>query len=103
MTRVERTYYIEGIEHKHYIQLYDTPRVGVFKLPSDEYISGSWDHDEGECKIIGETDTCFIEREVPLSYGWWFGDTVKQINTIVQIGPHKSRLVKWIDTQLTLF
>lgn len=103
MPIVERTYYIEGVEHSHNITLYDTPRVGLFKLPSDEYISGSWDHDEGECKIIGETDEIYIEKELPLSYGWWFGNQVKQLNTIVQVGPHKSRLIKWIDNQLTLF
>jgi hypothetical protein len=83
---------------------YDTPKKGVFNVETGEYkLPIGWLQKEVECIIIGETDLHYVEELLPSSHGEWVGDVVVEHKYILPIGLHKSRLVKWIDSQLCLF
>lgn len=84
--------------------LYSKQKKGKFRIETGEYnpILG-WVQKEETYNIIGEDVETFIERILPLSYGMWENGKVRQINTTIGIGPHKSRLIKWLDFQLQLF
>lgn len=91
---------------KHnYIQ-YETPKAGVFKIYDDtnEYIPGAgWKQVEKEIQIIGEDKTNYIEKIIYSSIGVWRNEKVINCRYTIRVGPHKSRLVKWIPNQLKLF
>ena len=97
-------YNVNGVAIPYTVIHYDAPRKGIFACHTGEYDpENGWIDEPKELTIIGEKENYYIEREQPFSYGWWVGNTVKTINTTVEIGPHKSRLIKWMDTQLKLF
>jgi hypothetical protein len=66
-------------------------------------LPGGWKQKHEAYTIIGETDLHFIYRLQESGHGEWVGDKVIQHQYILPIGIHKSRLVKWMDQQLTLF
>jgi len=83
---------------------YDCPRKGIFNITTSEYrLPKGWVLKPTEHTIIGETDEHFITRLSTLEYGEWIGEEVVQRSEIVPIGVHKTRFVRWIDTQLVLF
>ena len=84
---------------------YDTPRFGVFKVHTGEYGINptGWIDKDVKMKIIGEAGDNFIEYLKEGGHGEWIGTVVTQKKYILPIGPHKSRLVRWIDGQLSIF
>jgi hypothetical protein len=103
-------FYAGLILKKHYFILmhsfikYKIPKVGLFNVTTEVYkLPGGWVQREEKHLIIGETDDCFIEKEQNVNYGLWEGDIVIEKCERIYIGPHKSRLIKWLTCQLSLF
>lgn len=73
-------------------------------IDTGEYELGvGWKQKEEEFLIIGETPSYYIERMQETRNGLWIGDLVIYLKFSYPLGVHKSRFVKWIPTQLTLF
>jgi hypothetical protein len=85
------------------MNIYNLPKIGIFRVETGDYdpLVG-WVQKEEKIKIIGEDTQTYISRTQPLNYGIYENGVVKQINTVIGIGPHKTRLVRWIETQLEL-
>lgn len=83
---------------------YDTPRLATYSSPGNEYDlkKGGWQNILKTVLVIGEAEHCFITKLSPSEHGEW---TDKRIlyKYILPLGFHKSRLVKWEETQLSLF
>lgn len=67
---------------------YEHPKIGVFIVSR---ATGSKEKNIELIKIIGEDKTGYIYELKKLSDG------------ILPLSIHKTRLIKWVDTQLTLF
>lgn len=83
---------------------FKVPKIGEFKVTTDEY-----DHQEmkWKCvieqgKIIGETKNTYVIDLRPTEQGEWVGETVVKVQSVLPLGYHKSRLVKWVEPQLQL-
>lgn len=95
---------IKGIDASYNYQQYQTPRNGLFKVETGEYkYPEGWVQEEKEYTIIGETNDNFIERLIDSGHGEWLYGEVIQHKYTLPIGPHKSRFIKWITTQVQLF
>lgn len=83
---------------------YQFSKMGVFEVDTNEYkLPGGWIQKEEEHLIIGEDEHIYVTKFLPHCHGEWVGDVVIQTNYIIAIGLHKSRLVRWKETQLQLF
>lgn len=83
---------------------YEHPKNGLFRVETNEYkLPGGWIQKLEAIKIIGETDLHFIYELRESGHGEWIGSEVINYKYILPIGIHKSRLERWIDTQLSLF
>lgn len=72
---------------------YVVPRNGLFSITTDEYkLPDGWVAKEEIRLIIGEADGMYVERLADYSS-----------ESIIPIGLHESRLVRWCETQLELF
>lgn len=85
-----------------YVQ-YELPKQGVFRVETGEYGPDGWVRIEEQSTIIGETSEHYVTRLSNGSVGMWEGDIVVQHDYVCHIGYHKSRFVKWVDSQLKLF
>ena len=82
---------------------YNKKRKGLFRVDAGFYdiVHGVWQTKTEELTIIGETDDIYVQR----LYESEFSDRKlsnygkKYTGTI---GPHKSRLIKWVVTQTEL-
>lgn len=82
---------------------YDTPRYATYNHPTNEYeLLKGWLSEPKTVLVIGETKDTFVTELKPSEHGEW---TEKKIlyKYILPLGFHKSRLIKWEETQLTLF
>jgi len=89
---------------------YQHPKTGLFDIHE-----GSWDKEKNGWKIvqeertiIGETKDSFITRFLETSCGYsdmtdYGGFPAHTAYYTLAIGVHKSRFIKWIPTQITLF
>lgn len=82
---------------------YDSPRKGIFNIHSGIYGKNGWEQRKEERTIIGETETSFVERISKSTFGFWVGSRKIKRRYTIPVGLHKSRLVKWIPSQLELF
>jgi hypothetical protein len=82
----------------HYLH----PKKGLFSVHAGIWQNG-WLQKEEEAKIIGEDADSYITRIVPSSHGEWVGDQVIERHYNTSLGYHKSRLLRWLPTQLALF
>jgi len=85
-------------------QPYDHPKKGVFEIMTGEYqLPTGWLQKEEVFTIIGESDDTFVYQLKASGHGVWVGNKVIKKKYILPMGIHKSRLVKWISGQLTMF
>jgi hypothetical protein len=88
------------------IVLYPYPQKGIFRVPrpSGEYkIPEGLLQDEKEFIIIGEDDHCYIQEIKEFECGYYEGDVVVKKKSLLPMGVHKSRLVRWTtNVQLTI-
>jgi len=82
---------------------YPHPRKAIFSIDTNVYGRNGWVHKDEEHTIIGEDFDCYVTKLLSSGHGEWVGEEVIQRTYILPIGIHKSRLVKWVDTQLELF
>jgi hypothetical protein len=85
---------------------YPVPKKGVFsvcKKDAQYILPDGWENELKEYTIIGEDDTEYVYMLQPFEYGLWVGNKVVNYKTILPMGVHKSRLVKWTSGQLSLF
>ena len=83
---------------------YDTPKFGIFYICTENYdIKVGWIQIEKGHKIIGETNDCYITHLLESIDGEWVGNIVIKTKDIIPLGIHKSRLKKWVGSQLTIF
>jgi len=88
-------------EYNHWEQ----PKKGLFnviKQPLEDTPEGLAQV-QVEKLIIGENEQGFVYQLIKSGYNYWEGDEVIEVCYTLPIWIHKSRLVKWIDTQLELF
>lgn len=82
---------------------YDVPRLATYNHPGNEYkFPIGWIDIPKTVLVIGETKDSYITELKNADHGEW---TDKKIlyKYILPMGFHKSRFLKWEDTQLTLF
>lgn len=83
---------------------YEHPKTGEFWTETNEYrLPGGWVRKLEPITIIGEDDTGFVYRLQESGHGEWIDGQVVHFKYILPIGIHKSRLHRWVDTQLSLF
>lgn len=84
---------------------YDFPKNGLFKVGDGGYDQKlGWTQIQVVHKIIGENDLWYIYRFIESeTYYPTPNFTPLKIDFLSPIGIHKTRLVKWLDTQLELF
>jgi len=84
---------------------YPQPLTGLFHILKEdgEYSAAGWVQVETKAKIIGETHLNFVTGWQNLEYGEWIGDQVTTIKKVIPLGIHKSRFIKWLPAQLSLF
>jgi hypothetical protein len=92
---------------KHHYKEYDQPRIGLFRVekhPAEyDLKNGGWVTVEEKILIIGEDDHNYVEEIIHSSVGIWRGDKVINCKYTIRVGPHKSRLIRWLPNQLQLF
>lgn len=82
---------------------YETPRLAIYNSPGETYeLPRGWIDVPKTVLIIGETKDSYITELRPSEHGEW---TEKRIlyKYILPLGFHKSRFIKWEETQLKLF
>jgi len=91
------------IHHKVFDR-YPHPKLCVYRHPGDEYnLPGGWKDIEKELLVIGETFYCYVTEVRVFTLGYW--DECGRYDSTRSdfMGFHKSRFVRWKDTQLELF
>lgn len=84
--------------------MYDIPKLGIFERDTNEYGPDGWIQEPVDELIIGEDSDSYITRTFTSTTGYWTEDGLRYEEIeVIAIGPHKSRLIKWKDTQLSLF
>lgn len=82
------------------ITKYDTPKIGVFSVEMDppkwDDALMEWKHREISETIIGENEYWYVSKTKLSSHGVWIGNIVFTKYYILEIGIHKTRLVKWL-------
>lgn len=82
--------------------LYKIHKEGLFNgFVTEE--SGSTIEAQVKLKIIGETAYDFITRIIECEIPYWDENGRYKAQMCTAIGIHKSRLIKWIPTQLIIF
>ena len=76
---------------------FDESKLGLFNAS----VGGKYKNEE--ILIIGETDLHYIFRLKKVTEGTWVDDKVIYETFILPIGIHKSRLIQWMPTQLSIF
>lgn len=84
---------------------YSFARRGIFCIEKEpaKYTVNGWAKVEKEYLVIGETDDTYVTRLMKSTHGEWVGDVVVKRRFTLPIGIHKTRLVKWVNGQLSLF
>ena len=83
---------------------YPEPKTGVFRIDTNQYqLPIGWIQREEEHLIIGECPDSYVYILLRSKQGEWIGEVVIEREFILPIGIHKSRFVKWVPTQLTMF
>lgn len=85
---------------------YGTPKVGLFSVEKRNGIYSLTTGLEQEIKeysIIGEDSTSYVYRLQPTDEGRYVGNKIVRKQFILPIGIHKSRLLKWKTSQLSMF
>ncbi|MCT4237821.1 hypothetical protein HZP42_15665 [Elizabethkingia anophelis] len=82
---------------------YDIPRLASYNHPTNEYdLNKGWLNEPKKVLVIGETKDSFITELRPSEHGEWT-DLRILYKYILLLGFHKSRFIKWEETQLSLF
>lgn len=85
---------------------YDKPKVGLFsteKHNGSYSLTSGWEKEIKEYLIIGEDSTSYVYKLKPTEEGRFVGNKIVRKKFILPIGIHKSRLLKWRTTQLSMF
>jgi hypothetical protein len=91
----------EGYSIPDDFKFFSEKKRGVFSIHpgNGKYGKDGWESVLEEFDIIGEDDICYVCALKTLDYG--FEGVLKK--DVVALGVHKSRLQKWVATQLDLF
>jgi len=82
---------------------YEIPRNGLFSVHTGIWqSSGGWENKNEAHLIIGETSDCYIYKLIPSEERRWKGSKVVRESFMLPIGLHKTRLIRWLPTQLQL-
>jgi hypothetical protein len=84
---------------------YDTPKDGLFNVEDGGYDPKiGWTQKQVTHRIVGENDLWYVYRFIESDTHYPAPDfTPVKIDFLSPIGIHKTRFVKWLDTQLELF
>ncbi|NNV54554.1 hypothetical protein [Limnovirga soli] len=83
---------------------YAQPRKGLFNLNTEEYHPKiGWVQKQEALVIIGETACSYTCRYLTSSIPYWDEYGRYEAHATTAVGVHKSRLVKWLPTQIQLF
>jgi hypothetical protein len=95
----------DNLQYLHGLFLYEHPKNAIYRETTNEYDSarGGWISIEKQATVIGEDEHFYVTRTVnTCEYNFTPNDTIKG-NFLYGIGFHKSRLVKFVETQLEMF
>lgn len=85
---------------------YNLPKNGLFSVMKDNAkysLKSGCETENIQIKIIGETNNEFVYELKQSEQGYWIGDKVVTEKYILPMGIHKTRLVQWLNVQLSLF
>ena len=93
------------MELLHGLVFWVHPRKGIFRCDLNQYDAKlGWLDEEKELLIIGEDNLLYITKTFRQDTYLEHPDRPPLRGDLMSgIGPHKSRLVKWVETQLELF
>ena len=82
---------------------YEFPRLAEYSFDINvyEYPKG-WLTEPKQVLVIGEAKDSYTTELKSSSHGEWDEKRIL-LKYILPLGFHKSRLIRWVDTQLTLF
>ena len=82
---------------------YDSPRLASYESDIDEYeFPKGWLTKPVSVLVIGETDDSFITELSATEHGEWTDERIL-FKYVLPLGFHKSRFIKWEETQLEMF
>ena len=82
---------------------YPSPRLGLFSVGFGYDENLNCIDKQEEFLIIGEESFLYVEQIKKANWGVWVGDNVIPCTDTIYLGVHKTRLIKWLPTQTTLF
>ncbi len=86
---------------------YPIPKKAIFSAGDDsrEYAEPpvGWKYKDEECLVLGETEMCYVTEIITSLTPMWENGVRYNRSSTVHVGFHKSRFVKWLDTQIELF
>lgn len=84
---------------------YPHKKDGLFSIHSGEWdkVNNQWENVETAHTIIGETADIYITRFSDSSTPYWDEMGRYEASYCLPLGIHKSRLIRWKETQLSLF
>jgi hypothetical protein len=83
---------------------YENPLYGIFSVeivPNEYKLPEGWLCEEREFRIIGECDDSYVTRLQETTGNEWGVEV--QDKFVLPIGIHKSRFIRWVSNQLSLF
>lgn len=84
-------------------QAYEFPRLAEYRHETDIYAYPiGWLTEPKQVLVIGEDNSSFVTELKPSEHGEWDEKRVLY-KYILPLGFHKTRLIRWVDTQLSLF
>ena len=83
--------------------IYKQHREGLFSIHSGKWGVNGWEDVEEVHAIIGETRDHYITKIIESSIPYWDEMGRYEAHSCTPIGIHKSRFIRWMDTQLSLF
>lgn len=80
---------------------FEIPKKCIYNLDANKYLLGTgWLQVEKETTVIGEDRDSYIEELRPVSDPNKYSNKKKYL---LPLGFHKSRLIRWLPTQIEMF
>lgn len=84
---------------------YQYPKLGVFSInkKNGKWTINGWETIDKKAIIIGEDSISYVYNIRQTCFPYSYEGLPYEVKTTIYVGYHKSRLVRWIDNQLSLF
>jgi len=97
-------YFHDNKQYLHGLRLYEHPKLAVYKESVNELLTtDGFKTKEVEVKVIGENDYMYITKIFETDKFMTIPGEYIYGNLVYGIGFHKTRMIRFVETQLELF